>query len=150
CHKARNASRKTKGRGKALPPVIVAPVEAKPKKKPVHWQQRIHPDIAYERDIKGVKTNTILEGLTPPGVDYSHRPYPGAPVEQQDWQIYATKISAIWQDTWQKAVPGIIETGKLLIEAKSRVSHTPGDFKNRTCSVFAAELEHALPANQGA
>jgi len=45
------------------------------------------------------------------------------PVEQQDWQIYATKINEVWRDTWQKAVPGVLETGKLLIEAKERVSY---------------------------
>src|SRR5262249_1878283 len=116
-HAKRNEARK---RGKGAKALIERPGkfdrepgEGNTKKKPIHWQQRIQPEIAYERDIRGVKTRTILEGLTPPGVDYSDRPYPGAPVEQKDWQIYAAKINEVWRGTWQKAIPGILETGKL-------------------------------------
>ena len=54
------------------------------------------------------------------------------PNDQESWQYWATQITGAWQST----VASIIKTGKLLSEAKTRLSRGEFDEMIRKCLPF--------------
>jgi hypothetical protein len=48
--------------------------DGKARKKPIHWQQRVHPDVAYEADRRGVTARAIIEQKHPSDVSFDYDP----------------------------------------------------------------------------